>query len=189
MMKTYDIFDFDHTIYDGDSSLDFYLFCLRNKPNLIKYLPIQLWHAVLFVLKLEERKEFKENFFSFLCGIADVDLYIEKFWQNKAGRIKDWYISMSHSNDIIISASPEFLLDPLKKKFGFSILLGTRMNKYNGKITGENCRAQEKVNRLVKVGDIKIDRAYSNSLLDRPMLTKAKRAFIVKGNNIYPAKL
>ena len=30
------VYDFDKTIYKGDSTLDFYFFCLRKKPIIIK---------------------------------------------------------------------------------------------------------------------------------------------------------
>ena len=34
------LYDFDKTIYDGDSTIDFYLFCLKKKLSIIQYLPL-----------------------------------------------------------------------------------------------------------------------------------------------------
>ena len=36
-----DVYDFDGTIYDGDSTVDFWLYCLRRKPSLLRFLPHQ----------------------------------------------------------------------------------------------------------------------------------------------------
>ena len=33
------VYDFDGTIYDGDSSIDFFLFCLKKNIKVIFYLP------------------------------------------------------------------------------------------------------------------------------------------------------
>ena len=35
-------YDFDETIYDGDSSVDFYFFCLGKNKKVLKQLPDQL---------------------------------------------------------------------------------------------------------------------------------------------------
>ena len=35
-------YDFDETIYDGDSSVDFYFFCLRKNKKVLKQLPEQI---------------------------------------------------------------------------------------------------------------------------------------------------
>lgn len=45
-MKELNVFDFDDTIYKGDSSIDFYLFCLKENVRLIRYLPIQIMRNV-----------------------------------------------------------------------------------------------------------------------------------------------
>lgn len=35
------VYDFDGTIYDGDSSVDFFLYALKRMPSLIRYAPRQ----------------------------------------------------------------------------------------------------------------------------------------------------
>ena len=49
------VFDFDNTIYDGDSSIDFYIFCLKSNPLLIRYLPIQLYGMIMYKLKIKNK--------------------------------------------------------------------------------------------------------------------------------------
>lgn len=73
------VFDFDDTIYDGDSSIDFYLFCLRKNILLIRYLPIQIYGMIMYKLKLKQKEYFKEKYFSFLKGIKNIDITVEMF--------------------------------------------------------------------------------------------------------------
>ena len=72
------VYDFDETIYHGDSTRDFYLFCLKNYPKISKYLPMQGWYAIKFGLKIMPKTQFKEKFYSFLKGIPDVDAAVKK---------------------------------------------------------------------------------------------------------------
>ena len=59
-------YDFDGTIYDGDSSLDFYLFNLRkHKKEVIHLFPIII-DLVAYKLKKKTMEQVKEEFFSFL---------------------------------------------------------------------------------------------------------------------------
>ena len=37
------VYDFDKTIYNGDSTIDFYLFCLKKKFSIILLLPLQIY--------------------------------------------------------------------------------------------------------------------------------------------------
>ena len=45
------IYDFDGTLYDGDSTFDFIVFSLKKHPALVRFLPVQGWAAALYVLK------------------------------------------------------------------------------------------------------------------------------------------
>ena len=46
------LYDFDKTIYKGDSSIDLYKYALRNKPTIIKYLPMQLLAIFKYKIKI-----------------------------------------------------------------------------------------------------------------------------------------
>lgn len=57
------VFDFDGTIYDGDSSINFWLFCLKNDIKLIRFFPLQASGLFLYIFKFVDKKEFKKLFF------------------------------------------------------------------------------------------------------------------------------
>ena len=42
------VYDFDGTIYDGDSTIDFFFYSLKKKPSLICYLPKQATGFLLY---------------------------------------------------------------------------------------------------------------------------------------------
>ena len=87
---------------------------------------------------------------------------------------------------MIISASPEFLLQPMTDRLGVR-LIATRMNPYSGQIKGRNCHDEEKVRRFLELYPAdSIDCFYSDSLCDSPMAALAKKAFLVDDGELYP---
>lgn len=181
------VYDFDKTIYDGDSTVDFYFYCLRKHPSIMRYLPAQGWAALRFLLGKMNKTDFKQRFYRFLNGIADIDREVMLFWDSHIDRVKPWYRKDRQSDDVVISASPEFLLDPACKKLGIPSLMASRVDKHTGKYTGLNCYGEEKVRRYREVfGDKEISCFYSDSLSDTPLAEIAQKSFIVKGLKILP---
>lgn len=179
------IYDFDKTIYDGDSTIDFYFFVLKENKYLIRYLPLQLYGAIMYMLKLYSKEQFKEKFFSFLKGINEIDISIDEFWNKNIFKIKRWYLVNKQDTDIIISASPEFLLTNICKRLGGNQLIASNVCKYTGEFISLNCYGEEKVKRLQQeYQDIVIDEFFSDSLSDSPLAKKAKCSYIVKKNEI-----
>ena len=177
------VYDFDETIYHGDSTRDFYFFCLKENKRILKYLPMQGYEFIKFAFGRITKTQFKEKFYSFLKSISDIDSAVLKFWQGHEKNLKGWYLDQKREDDLIISASPEFLLTPICKKLGVK-LIASRVDKFTGITEGENCWGEEKVNRFYAAGGGKIDEFYSDSLSDTPLALLADRAFIVTGNNL-----
>ena len=68
------VYDFDGTIYNGDSSVDIYFFLLKRYPKLIAYFPKQILGIVKYKLQLSSKEEMKEMYFSFLKGVRKATL-------------------------------------------------------------------------------------------------------------------
>jgi len=180
------VYDFDHTIYDGDSSIGFYWFALCRRPHLIIFLPFQVWGMTLFLFGIYSKERMKEAFFVFIRYIP-VQETVCRFWDHNRKKIKSWYLSQKDDSDVIISASPEFLLEPLVCGYLGVALIASRIDTSTGKYTGKNCFGEEKVTRLYKMyPDCIIENFYSDSLSDAPLAEKAQQSFIVKGQNIVP---
>lgn len=187
-MEVY-LFDFDKTIYDGDSSLDFFLYCLKNKPVLIFLIPYMFLSIILYKLKLINKTKMKEKLFKFIIFFKDIDEIVRSFWEENDKKIKKFYRNRVCNMDIIISASPEFLLKPILSKYIVKDIIATRMNKLTGKISGENCYGSEKVKRFFnKYPNAKILEMYSDSYSDAPLLDLSTKSYIVKGNRFIKYK-
>lgn len=181
-------YDFDKTIYNGDSSVDFYLYCLKRKPTLIRYIFGLIWGISLYILKIKSKEYMKEKFFAIVKSINNIDDYINDFWDKHYKNIKPWYLKQKDKSDIIISASPEFLLKPLEKKLKVKVI-ASKVNKNTGKFEAKNCHDHEKVNRFYKeVGKKKLNAFYSDSMSDKPMMDISKNAYLVKKDEIKKLK-
>jgi len=184
-MKKLIVYDFDKTIYDGDSTLDFYIFCLLDNISLIRYFPFQLLAFILYKLKIKDKLYFKQKFFIFLIGISNIDEKIKVFWNLNERKMKKWYIDKEHQNDVIISASPEFLLEYVFKEIKINKLIATDIDKKSGIFNSPNCYGEEKVIRIHKEFDkFIIKEFYSDSLSDIYLAKLAMSSFLVKENYI-----
>ena len=178
------VYDFDETIYDGDSTVDFYKYCLRKKPYIIFRFP--LITAVRFLLDQRKKLLFKERFYRFLRAFDDIDETVERFWDGHEKNIKRWYLQNRRDDDVVISASPEFLLEPVCRRLEISVLLASRVDKRTGLYSGENCWGDEKVRRFYeRFENGRIENFYSDSYSDTPLARLAGRAYIVKGETLY----
>lgn len=174
------VYDFDGTIYAGDSTVDFYRFVLMRRPGLLRFLPGQVGGMLLFLAGRKSRMQMKECFFRFLLKI-DGEAMAEEFWQSYSSRIYPWYLSRMQSEDVIISASPEFLLRPICRKLGIGGLIASPVDVRTGHFLGKNCRGEEKVRRFcLAYGDEPIAAFYSDSASDLPMARLAESAFLVR---------
>lgn len=178
------VYDFDRTIYDGDSTVDFYFFCMRRHKKTVLLLPSLLCAYIKYYLfNIGTKTQFKETMYKFL-RFCDADKDVEDFWKENTSKVKGWYLKQKRDDDVIISASPEFLLNPCGEKLGFNVI-ASKVDKNSGKYSGENCYYNEKVNRYRQVyGTAVIDEFYSDHYSDEPLAKISKEAFIVDKNTI-----
>ena len=181
------VYDFDKTIFHPDSSATFYRYCLKTIPRAVwPTVPRSLDAALRYGRGRLGAKELKEQLFSFLPAVRDVDALVAAFWQKNEHRIGAWYLAQKRDDDLIISASPRFLLAPVCEKLGVS-LIATEMDPRTGRISGENCHDVEKPKRFSALyPDAHIERFYSDSLSDSPMAELADRSFLVSKHKLLP---
>lgn len=184
-MSILKVYDFDKTIYDGDSTLDFYKFCIKKKPWVFFYVFIQIISLFKYKLGRLNKLSFKQEFYGFLNFYDNTDILVELFWEQNLSKVKGWYLKTKAENDLIISASPEFLLKPICKKIGIKYLIASKVDIKTGECLSENCYGTEKVKRfMLEFGNEQIEEFYSDSLSDSPMANLSKKSFIVKKNQI-----
>ena len=183
-MNTY---DFDKTVFYPDSSCEFVLYCLRrHTAAVLRALPGALAASLRYAFRGCGTKELKERLFAFLRYLDDADMAVRGFWNEKRGNIGEWYLAQRRDDDVIISASPDFLLRPIAEELGVR-LIATDMDRRTGRISGENCHDSEKVRRFrAEYPDGHTENFYSDSLSDAPMAGIADRAYLVKKGVLSP---
>ena len=180
------VYDFDNTIYDGDSTVDFYIFCLKRRKVIALQIPLVCIAFIRYKLERITKTRFKEIFYRFLKDIDDIDLYLAEFWNLHIKNIKPWYLKMKKEDDVLISASPFFLIQVAANILKIKYVIASNVNKHNGRTSGENCYNIEKVKRFQEVFFESIpDNFYSDSLSDAPMAKISTKAFLVKGDEFY----
>ena len=55
------VYDFDETIYSGDSTRDFYFYSIKKNPSLLRFLPKQGWAFLKYMFGIINKTKFKEN--------------------------------------------------------------------------------------------------------------------------------
>ncbi len=185
-----DLYDFDKTLYPTDSATAFYFFCLKKHPDILKYLPHQLLYGVKYILKLIPTVTFKQEFFCFVNGI-DAKKEAELFWDKHQSKIFSWFNPKENDvKTVVCSASPTFEIEPVLKRLGVDVIIGTQMDFKTGKISGKNCKGGEKVERIKKeANQFTFRNAYTdNPKSDAPLLSLAQNKFLIKKGKIIKIK-
>lgn len=193
-LNTVAAFDFDNTITTQDMLYSFLCFITSSRPKIIlnsfKLLPT----LVKYKLGCMDNQTAKENLLTAFLTHQSIEslnkqgeLFAEKIVPNfinpQALKRLRWHQSQQHYC-VLVSAGLEIYLDPWAKQMGFDAVEATKLYALdgitNGKIDGQNCFGQEKVNRLIqRCGDKKnyVLYAYGDSRGDRELLALADHAY------------
>ena len=179
------LYDFDNTIYDGDSCKDIIVYGLK------KHFLLTI-KSLLNAYKLNSQykkniipfERVKENMLSFIFEIENYQSFVEDFVKNHIDRIKPWYKDIQTENDIIVTASYEIWISLFAEYLGIKHVIATKTDD-KGHIIGKNCKKEEKVKRIKEeYPNKKFKCAYSDSAADIPILELASKAYVVEGNEL-----
>lgn len=187
------VYDFDNTIYDGESVLHFFFFYIKKTPYLLKYIP-KVFHAlvkykagkVTVEQALTDYAPFVEDYFK---NISDLKADSVEFWDKHMKNIKPFYKEIQREDDVIVTASPENTMEEICKRLGIKHCVGSLIDEETGKIT-RLCMRSRKVPAFFEAfPDAHIDNFYTDSPKnDAPLIEIADHAFHVKGNKIIQIK-
>ncbi len=179
------VYDFDKTIYYYDSTKRFYKFLLKKYPKMALRGPVQLAAFIKYHAKITDKTAMKEVVYSAFRYVPDMEAQVEIFWDGEIKNIKEWYLKQQKEDDLIISASPEFLIFPICKRLGIKNVIASKADMKTGKYTGKNCYGEEKVVRMLsEVGHTHIDEFYSDSYSDSPLAKLADKAYLVQRDEL-----
>ncbi len=178
------IYDFDGTIYDGNSTWDFYLYLLRRYKRNYFLIPVIFFIFVFLRIRGAAYSKTIETIYKMLHTSKDVEQDILNFWKEKECKIKKFYLDQKTSNDIIVSASPEPLLKPIVDKLGAK-LVASKFDTKKKAFVGNMCIGAEKVKRLNEMGIDTCDEFFTDSLIDAPMIKFSRKSYLVEDNSYF----
>ncbi len=181
------VYDFDNTIYEGDSTVDFLRYNLKVQPSLWRCVPGAVWSFLLYRLGRRTKTEFKGTVFLALKDVPDLQKRIADFWALHFSNIKPWYPKIRLEDDVVVSASPDFLVRPACERLGIRYVIASPVDPGTCRYTGENCWGPEKVRRFrEEFPDAHVENAFSDSLSDAPICALAEQAYLVLGSEFLP---
>ena len=179
------IYDFDGTIYNGDSCRDIVIYGLKKYPKKT-FASLKKARELNKDYKsgLINFEQVKEAMLSFIFEIENYPKFVNDFVNSHMKKIKPWYLSRKNENDMIITASCDLWINLFASRLGLKHIIATKIDS-NGRIIGNNCKGIEKVNRFKQLySQANVVSAYGDSENDIPMLELAHNAFVVEGNRV-----
>lgn len=187
------VFDFDNTIYDGESALDFFIYYLKKFPfQVAKYIPEFTKGVIKYKrgkLSIDEALKSYSSIFKDCCARFDnIPKEIDIFWNKNEHKIKNFYLEMRQPDDVILSASPEVVLNVICKRIGVKNVIGSQLDIERGEIYSI-CYRENKIGRFREIyPDAVIDEFYTDSFNDRPFMDISENVYFVKKNKIKKIK-
>lgn len=191
------VFDFDGTIYDGESLFDLYLYSARHDPKVFRFIAPVLRYAVKYKLgraTLEQMEygvdRMAEGYLTELNRsrrVASVEQLVNDFWDRNYPRIKPWY--QPEPDDVILTASFDLTVGEACRRLGVRNLVASKVDLETMRVTYLNFNTN-KARRFRELygPDAVVDEFYTDSKFDQPMIDMARRAFMVKGDTITRVK-
>ena len=187
------VYDFDNTIYNGESCFDLFLFYLRRRPSLLFLLP----KVAYAFAKYKRGKVTVDDFLSVyapqveqkLRDIPDIEGDMRAFWDTHEHKIKPFYAEIRRPDDVLITAGPDFSVREICRRLSIDNYLASRVNLDTGKIEHFNLRERKIEAFRERYPDAEIDDFYTDSPEnDRFLIELSRRAYCVKGNRITQIK-
>ncbi len=185
------VYDFDNTIYDGESVVDFFIFYCKKDKSLIKHMPSVFYALLKYKMGKATIEgalaQYGKSVGDFYRNNPDIETDVKVFWDEHMDKIKPFYKTIQSQDDLIISGSPEFSLDIICKRLGIKRYIGSVIEK-DGTIS-RLCIREAKVKAfLEQYPDTEIENFYTDSINDVPLMEISKNVYLVKGNKIKKIK-
>jgi len=186
------VYDFDNTLYDGESGVQMFFYYLKKRPWLACYAPFVLRGVLDYKMHKIDLDQVTERFGwifkAFTAGIEDYAADAREFWDKHERRVLPFYERLHQPDDLIISASPEQSLREICARIGVNHYIGTVVNENTG-LFDFICFRENKVKAFQqRYPGQRIDDFYTDSMNDKPLMDISKRVFLVKKGEITQIK-
>lgn len=187
------VYDFDETVYAGECSIEFFIFYFRKDPFLVKYLPSVLKAFALYKQEKISLDDFLNQYGKpveeyIASHTLEFENAVSRFWDKNIKKIKPFYLENQKDDDVIITASPDFLVGEVCSRLGIKNLISTHIDLKSGKIE-KPCFREAKIARFRETfPNGVIDDFFTDSMNDKFLMPFASRVFLVKGNKFKQVK-
>lgn len=180
------VYDFDKTICKKDSAVEFFKHCLYKYPKISSILPKLATSYINQKRHKISRTTLKTNLYQYLKYVPNIEAEVKEFWDSNMHLIQPWYLQQKRKDDLIISASPEFLIQEICNRLDVA-WLASPLNTETLIYDGLNNWGSEKVRRFYEAyPEGYIEKFYSDHLSDSPLAKLAMEAYLVEGEKISP---
>ncbi len=183
------VFDFDETIYDGESSVQFMLYYIRTDPSVVRYVPDLIKVMGRYYRGEMHAEDFLRVYAPMLRDYftrkkPDLAPLVTEFWNKREHKIKPFYRRIQRSDDVVITASPTFMMEEICRRIGVRHLIATDFDTGTGEVRSA-CYRENKVHLFrAAFPGAEIDDFYTDSFNDEFLFPLAKRVFLVKKHEI-----
>lgn len=177
-----DLYDFDKTAVPFDSAMRYWGFCMLHCPWILILLPLQFIWGVMMGLRIISVETCKRWCFCYIVFINNEKI-VKKYWDKYERSVYDWFLPSNRPRtSVLISASPDFLIDEIAQRLGVEYCICTRHNPKSGKMIGAVCRKAEKVRRFRDLlPDAEVVDVYSdNPVSDKYIFELGKRCLLAR---------
>lgn len=190
------VFDFDGTIYKGDSFIDFCTFYYLKKPWRLWFFFAQLGGFLFWKLRFLSSTQFKSLFIQYLFWDSDKEIkrMSQLFWErprnfNETVIERLVFYQKEGYTILVASASPKLFIESACLKLHVKHVVGTELIPFKKRhIVTKNCRGPEKLIQVKSTfPEHHLAVAYSDNKDDMELLQQAERGYWILGDgNIKP---
>ena len=181
-MTAMNVYDFDKTLFWGDSEDRFFDF-LEQKKGYAFHVARFHFYEFLADHKLIRKTWARQRQYRVLIRINkkdNLDRLLEEYWDEVEQYLMPWYEAVKRPDDIIASGTPRFIMEPILRRMGLKNLVATEMDTRTGRITGHFAVAEGKLeNYLKQYKKEDMENFYSDAYSDHFLADIAEHAYIV----------
>ncbi|WP_295079001.1 haloacid dehalogenase-like hydrolase [Ruminococcus sp.] len=178
------VFDFDNTLYHGESSVDLALYMIRNNKKIILYLPKIFVNLIKYKLCLVEKKKIVAGINDFLSNVLhgkeEIFGAVDGFWEKNRCKLDRAMLGRIEQDDVIITAGPDFLINGIRDLINTDHIISSRIDADKMKVRYLNFGDNKVKGYKALYGDKRIDCFYTDSYNDKALMDISDKVYIVK---------
>ena len=177
------VFDFDNTIYNGESGIHMFIFYIKRRPALLRHVPKIIAGVFNYKRGKVTQEEVLEGYADVFHEFFSVDDFVQdmkEFWDKYEHRLRRAFFDrFFRPGDLIVSASPEDSLNEVCKRLGAGRFIGTKVNLESARFEFV-CFRENKVKAFrEQFPGVEIENFYTDSMNDQAMMDISKHVFMI----------